>query len=749
MDDLSASVAFLSATDYTDEQRAAREWCAGVADVDDVPLSAVADGTVSLADYDAAWWHRDDPVDETTRALAADCADAVSDFLAADGGLLLSLHALSAVVPFGVDEVAPDAVGAETPAEPSGFVKKRMYDDHPLFEGFPLRELHTQPADVTRPYARYEGVLPASGDVVASTIRGDEFHVAQKAAFAWRVGRGAVYGLGSEVAFLPTWDFETAEAQRRIVRNALALLAGAPQRRPDFTDRPDDAEGFAAMRAELADDHRRPRYHLAPPAGWLNDPNGVVQYDGTYHVFYQYNPGGPFHGTIHWGHATSEDLLHWEDRPVALAPDADGPDRDGVWSGCAVVDDDGTPTLVYTGGRGRDQLPCLATTDDPSLDTWEKHGDNPIFPAPSAGIDLLETDDWRAEFRDHCVWRQDGTWYHLIGAGVADTGGAALLYRGDGLREWEYVGPLLVGDWEGHGVVWECPELLDFGDTQVLHVSNYSHVEYFLGTASLSEPSFDVDHRERMDYGDYYAPQSTRTDDGRVLTWGWVPEARGAEAQWHAGWSGVLTVPRELSVEDGELRQRPARELRDLRGKRRREERLTLEPGASRTLDLSGNAYELAFEVSVGDGDEDSVGDGDEDSVGDGDEDSVGNRHGDDADATFELGLFESPARNERTVVRYGGDEVVVDRSRSALDGVPDTEPQRMPVADGTLSLRAFVDGSVLELYANERRCLTSRVYPTRADADGVSLRAVGGTVELASMDAWELDATFPARSRD
>jgi beta-fructofuranosidase len=189
----------------------------------------------------------------------------------------------------------------------------------------------------------------------------------------------------------------------------------------------------------------------------------------------------------------------------------------------------------------------------------------------------------------------------------------------------------------------------------------------------------------------------------------------------------MLTVPRELSVEGGELRQRPARELRDLRGKHLREETVTLDPGASRTLDLSGNAYELAFEVSVGD--DDGTGDG--------------------TDATFELGLFESPARNERTVVRYDGDEVVVDRSQSALDGVPDTDPQRMPVTDGTLSLRAFVDGSVLELYANERRCLTSRVYPTRADADGVSLRAVGGTVELGSADAWELDATVPARSRD
>ncbi|ELZ34026.1 sucrose-6-phosphate hydrolase [Halogeometricum pallidum JCM 14848] len=718
MDDLPVSVAFLSATELTDEQRAARNWCDGVADVADVSLAELADGTASLADYDVAWWHRDEPFVDDARADAAACADAVSAFLEDGNGLLLTLRALPAVVPFGVDEVAPDAVGVETPAESSGLVKKRVYDGHPLFEGFPLRELHTQPADATRPYARYEASLPQSGDVIASTIRGEAFHVAQKAAFAWRVGGGDAYGIGSEVAFLPASDFEAAEAQRRIVRNALALLGGDERRRPRFTDRPDDASGFAALRREIADDHRRPRYHLAAPGGWLNDPNGIVRYDGTYHVFYQYNPGGPFHGTIHWGHAASDDLVRWEDRPVALAPDPDGPDRDGVWSGCAVVDD-GTPTLVYTGGRGRDQLPCLATTDDPSLDTWTKHGDNPVIvdPGEHVDLDLLETDDWRAEFRDHNVWREGETWYHLVGAGVADTGGAALLYRGETLREWEYVGPLLVGDWEGHGVVWECPELLDFGEKQVLHVSNYSHVEYFLGTADVDDPAFDVEHRERLDYGDYYAPQSTRADDGRVLTWGWAPEARDVEAQWHAGWSGLLTVPRELSVEDGELRQRPARELESLRGRDALagDEAVSLAAGASRTLDLTGNAYELGFDARVADG------------------------------ATLELGLFESPAGNERTVVRYDGDAVTVDRTDSALDGVPDAEEQSMPIDGDSLSLRALVDGSVVELYANERRCLTSRVYPTRADAEGVSLRAVGGGVELASANAWELDATFPA----
>jgi beta-fructofuranosidase len=719
MDELPVRVAFLHAGELTDEQRAARNWCEGaVGAVDRVALADVADGSRSLSEYDVAWWHRDRPLDPDWDEAAA-CADAVTAFLESGGGLFLTLRALSAVEPFGVDPVGPDAVGSDESPHPSGLLIKRLFEDHPLFEGIDRRAVHTQPKDVVRPFARYDAVLPERGDVLASTLRGDAYDVAQKAAVAWSVGDGDVYGVGAEMAFVPHFDFTAAAAQETVARNALAVLGGDAHRRPTFTDRPTDAEGFAALREKLAGDHLRPRYHLTSPAHWLNDPNGVVHHRGTYHVFYQYNPGGPFHGTIHWGHATSDDLVHWRDEPVALSPDADGPDRDGCWSGCTVVDDDGTPTLVYTGGRGRDQLPCLATTTDPDLRTWEKHADNPVIEGPPEDVDVLSTDDWRAEFRDHCVWREGDHWYHLVGAGLADGGGVALLYRGSNLREWEYVGPLLAGDLEDHGVVWECPELLDFGEYQLLHISNYSNVNFFVGSADLEEPSFEVESRGRLDYGSYYAPQSTTDDRGRVLSWGWIKEDRGVEPQWNAGWSGAMSLPRELDVTpDGELRQRPAAELASLRGNHVSKADLTLAADERRGLDVDGRAAEVFVDVEV------------------------------DPGATFELRLSESPAGTERTVVRYDGESVVVDRSRSSRDDAASTDEQRMPVEGESLSLRAFVDGSVLELFANERRCLTSRVYPTRPDATGISVAARGGEVGLAELDAWELGEAYAVEER-
>jgi beta-fructofuranosidase len=465
----------------------------------------------------------------------------------------------------------------------------------------------------------------------------------------------------------------------------------------------------------------RPKYHLTPPANWLNDPNGLIRWNGRYHVFYQYNPAGPFHNTIHWGHAVSDDLVTWTDEPVALSPSPDGPDRDGCWSGCA-VDDDGTPTLLYTGGNGRDQLPCLATTDDPGLRTWEKYEGNPVIESPPADLDVLETEHWRAEFRDHNVWREDGRWHHLVGTGLADGGGAALLYTGDTLTEWTYEGPLLAGGPDA-GAVWECPELLDLGDRRLLHVSDYENVVYFLG--DVADGEFVVESEGLLDHGDFYAPQSltdsTGSDDDtdRTLTWGWLPEARDVGAQWDAGWSGALSLPRVIETgPDGGLRQRPADEVAELRTDRlAADATVELAPGDRHRLDVSGAAIEIEAEIAL-----------------------------DDAEAV-ELSVFETPDRAEHTPIRYERDGTLsIDRAPSSGDGHAFADTQSMPVPpyDEPLSLRVFLDRSVVEIYANGRHCLTSRVYPTREDAVGISALAEGGRASISSLSAWEMGEAIP-----
>src|SRR6266508_2033881 len=124
-------------------------------------------------------------------------------------------------------------------------------------------------------------------------------------------------------------------------------------------------------------DKHRPQYHFLPPANWMNDPNGLIQWQGTYHLFYQYNPLSPLSGSKHWGHASSPDLVHWQHLPIALSPTPDGPDHSGAWSGCA-VNWEGLPTLVYTGRDNQSEHVCLASSRDGLLG-WQKYRGNPVL----------------------------------------------------------------------------------------------------------------------------------------------------------------------------------------------------------------------------------------------------------------------------------------------------------------------------------------------------------------------------------
>ena len=244
----------------------------------------------------------------------------------------------------------------------------------------------------------------------------------------------------------------------------------------------------------------RPRYHFLPPSGWMNDPNGLIQWEGRYHLFYQYSPefgdvpDSHRAATLkHWGHAVSDDLVHWEHWPVALTPTPGGPDKDGCYSGCA-VDNNGVPTLVYTGVFP--QCACIATSTD-GLVTWTKHPANPVVAAPPDGLAV-------PGFRDHSVWRndepglhdpmeiggadlassEDDGWHQVIGSGVRGVGGTALHYTSPDLIRWRYRGQLFTGDAELTGAMWECPDFFPLDEQHVLMVSAHpgaTAVVYWVG----------------------------------------------------------------------------------------------------------------------------------------------------------------------------------------------------------------------------------------------------------------------------
>jgi beta-fructofuranosidase len=464
---------------------------------------------------------------------------------------------------------------------------------------------------------------------------------------------------------------------------------------------------------------QRPLYHFQPPANWMNDPNGLIQWKGQYHLFYQYNPNGPYHGTIHWGHAASTDLVQWTHLPIALAPTPQSPDEDGCWSGCA-VNDKGVPTFLYTGAqrdKGDKQTQCLATSTDDLL-TWQKYPGNPVIAAPPEGLDVLG-------FRDPCVWQDGDTWYCVIGSGIKGVGGTALLYMSHDLIHWTYLHPLYTREqgatepvWTGS--MWECPQFFALGDKHVLLVSVWDndapiHTVYVVGP--YADHTFTPDVVRRFDLGAaYYAPATMRDDQGRRIVWGWSWEARRSAAQRAAGWAGVMSLPRLLTLRpDGSLGVEPVPELHILRGTHRRFADIDVTPASSHLLrNVHGDCLELVATFEPGDA------------------------------TAFGLKVRCSPGDEECTVIVYDGvaRRLAVDRDRASLDPAAYRGVHGGPLelaAGEHLTLHIFLDRSIVEVYANGQVCLTERIYPSRADSIGVALFAHGGSVRVTSVDVWKI----------
>ncbi len=460
------------------------------------------------------------------------------------------------------------------------------------------------------------------------------------------------------------------------------------------------------MRQTVSTDLHRPRYHFLPPSNWMNDPNGVIQWKGRYHLFYQHNPFGALWGNIHWGHAVSDDLIHWDDLPLALAPTPDSPDEFGVFSGCA-VDHDGVPTLIYTGATRHAQSQCLATSRDDLL-TWQKYAGNPVL----AKVPEItgQTDD----FRDPFVWREPDGWYMALASRIRDVGGVVFLYRSPNLIDWEYLHPLLTGDAQVNGVVWECPNFFPLGEKWVLMVSSHTGVatdKVITFVGSYADHEFTVESTGVFDYGHLYAPLTMRDHQERRILFGWLREARSETDQRSAGWSGVQSIPRVLTLDDQRrVCMTPVPELEAIRGAHHHCEGLEL--NGEHRLELRGRALDIAAEFAPG------------------------GRCG--------IALTCSADGRERTEIVYEAGKLIVRRVYPESDGALVTHVREVPhllAAGEPLSLRVLLDGSVVEIIANQRTSLTSRVYPLSAESDGV--RLLGANARLNWIDLWEMPSIW------
>ena len=473
--------------------------------------------------------------------------------------------------------------------------------------------------------------------------------------------------------------------------------------------------------AELASDPRRPQYHLLPPANWMNDPNAPIYWNGSYHMFYQYNPNAAIWGDMHWGHAVSPDMVHWHHLPVALAPTPGGPDAEGCFTGTAAVED-GRVVILYTGVRKaspeeatiKDATPplresqCLATASDPDLKSWIKTP-APVIAAPPE----LQVNG----FRDPSPWRQGDAWYLAAACGIPDAGGAVLLYRStqpNDLRNWEYMHMLSRRDRAGDAAfnpfdpweVWECPEFFALGDWHVLIFSTAGKTCWQSGKLDEKTMDFHVEHAGTVDYGSFYAAKTQFDKSGNRILWGWIPESRPVAEYSAAGWAGMMSLPRVLLVDGaGRLRLEFASEIVQLRGRQQSLNVTADESSIQRQIEsmrLPACCGEIRCTARSGAG-------------------------------PFELNLAGEDADEAAwMVIEYD--------PRHANQISVDGRPLSLSLSEGEpLQLHAYVDGSVIELLVNNTIAWTKRFYPAGKIAHDLRIRWRGSSAALTSLDVWQL----------
>ena len=278
---------------------------------------------------------------------------------------------------------------------------------------------------------------------------------------------------------------------------------------------------------------------------------------------------------MHWGHARSKDLVHWESLPIAIAPDTKA-DEDGCFSGSAIVKDD-VLYLIYTGHHyyGDGDPDHFWQTQDLAYSTdginFTKYENNPIIALPPT--------DNTHHFRDPKVWQKDDFYYMILGSQGQDGHGRVITYRSKDLKDWQYLGAITKAKaLATEGYMWECPDFFELAGKDVLLLSpqgieadgqkylNLFQTGYFVGKYDYQKNIFSHGSFTELDHGhDFYATQTMLAPDGRRLVFGWMDMWESDFPEKADGWAGALTLPRELILKDDKLYMRPIKELSQLR----------------------------------------------------------------------------------------------------------------------------------------------------------------------------------------
>ena len=483
------------------------------------------------------------------------------------------------------------------------------------------------------------------------------------------------------------------------------------------------------LREKLVADKHRPRYHFVPPEGRWNDLNGMLYWNGRYHIGYLQKirnaPGERDFSS--WQHVSSRDLVHWRYHPASLREPLAGAKGDYFNSGDAMAGME-VPTIIANMPR---RGICIYQSVDDNLDRWQPLPHNPVIP-----LDPGERGErMRSSALPECVifdpsgWKEGDTYYALVGNKnfrPGYEGDCTSLFKSRDLAHWQYVGPFYRSDrrWTAEEEDCACSDFFPFGDKHMLLMHThrpYGKCQYYIGRYE-GERFIPERHGQLSWLGSMLAGPETLADDrGRRIFMGWIADARDWEA---TGWTGVVTLPWHLYPgPDHGLQVAPAEELAVLRYGEVRVDDMRLAAGEEVAVDaLASDCMEARMTLAHEDA------------------------------AEFGIKLLCSPDGEEETTVTYhaGTGEFVIDFARASTDTSlrypHNVTRQVVPnsSADGALDLDIFVDRSVIEIFVNRDLVLVQRVYPVRDDSRQFRIFTRGGPLTVSDTVKWEMDAANP-----
>lgn len=475
------------------------------------------------------------------------------------------------------------------------------------------------------------------------------------------------------------------------------------------------ARKYESLDAQLEEQELRPLLHLTPRTGWLNDPNGFSWYQGQYHLFYQYYPYDTKWGPIHWGHAVSSDLISWKYLPTALAPDEEY-DQDGCFSGSAVTTPDGTHFLMYTGFRIDYNDPYKRGYQTQNIAVgngidYMKFQDNPVIDPKN----LPEgTDPYN--FRDPKVWlSDDGALCSVIACANKKYGTQLLLFESTDSGVHWHQKSVLAENKDRIGIMWECPDfffldgkyVIIAGAMDMQEQGNVFHsgnnVFCMTGSYDLKSASFLEEKICTLDHGpDFYAGQTLQTPDGRRILIGWMQNPDTTDKRTVSfSYFGQMSIPRELTVRDGRILQKPVRELETYRKDPIVYQRVHISSETIQLDGVSGRVIDLMIRVQM-----------------------------DNCTDTYQMFRmqFAKNASFYSELVYYPDQERIhISRTHSGIRRAMISERDAtVKFVDGLLNIRMILDRFSTEIFINNGETVFSMTLETEMSAKDITFQANG-----------------------